>query len=319
MNIQPTVQEAGQRYLQRTETRKQQMRSVKQNGIRAVETDDRIETRRQLLQVDNASTLEAVLEKNDLLHVNYLTKGITVSRSICRLRVQDTHQPWSGTGWMVSPTLLITNNHVLPSLADAKVGLAEFNYQEDINSTVGPIHTFRLSPEEFFFTSKELDFTLVAVKPTQVNGAGAALSEFGHLQLIEQSGKALLQESLSIIQHPGGDTKQIAMRNNQLVDIFDNFAHYLTDTKKGSSGSPVFNDSWQVVALHHAGVPKLDEKGRWLAKGGRLWKEEWGYDAVDWIANEGIRISSIFALLKAKSDWTAEEKLLLLEMGVSVS
>lgn len=29
---------------------------------------------------------------------------------------------------------------------------------------------------------------------------------------------------------------------------------YLTDTLPHSSGSPVFNSEWEVVALHHAGV-----------------------------------------------------------------
>jgi V8-like Glu-specific endopeptidase len=36
--------------------------------------------------------------------------------------------------------------------------------------------------------------------------------------------------------------------------------HYLTDTLKGSSGSPVFNSNWEVVALHH--------RGGWLAEPG---------------------------------------------------
>ncbi len=34
-----------------------------------------------------------------------------------------------------------------------------------------------------------------------------------------------------------------------------------TDTAPGSSGSPVFNDQWEVVALHHMGVPKRNEHG----------------------------------------------------------
>jgi hypothetical protein len=38
---------------------------------------------------------------------------------------------------------------------------------------------------------------------------------------------------------------------------------YLTDTEPGSSGSPVLDDSWRVLALHHAyrAVPPEQYKG----------------------------------------------------------
>ena len=35
---------------------------------------------------------------------------------------------------------------------------------------------------------------------------------------------------------------------------------YLTDTLKGSSGSPVFNSAWQVVALHHSGGESKEQE-----------------------------------------------------------
>ena len=64
-----------------------------------------------------------------------------------------------------------------------------------------------------------------------------------------------------------------------MTDVFDEFIHYSTDTEPGSSGSPVLSDAWEVVALHHAGVPGPGGKG--------------------YVANEGIRISSIVAHLGA--------------------
>jgi hypothetical protein len=47
---------------------------------------------------------------------------------------------------------------------------------------------------------------------------------------------------VSIIQHPSGERKQLALRENQLIDVLEDFLHYRTDTAPGSSGSPVFND-----------------------------------------------------------------------------
>ena len=61
-------------------------------------------------------------------------------------------------------------------------------------------------------------------------------------------------EYVNIVQHPNGEPKQLALRENQLVDVLENFLHYQTDTAPGSSGSPVFSDEWEVVALHHSGV-----------------------------------------------------------------
>lgn len=94
------------------------------------------------------------------------------------------------------------------------------------------------------------------------------------LHLISEKGKILEGEYVSIIQHPNGGPKAVTVRENKVSSIFDDFVHYLTDTEPGSSGSPVFNDQWVVVALHHSGVPDPNKKNAW-------------------IANEGIRISSI--------------------------
>jgi len=85
-------------------------------------------------------------------------------------------------------------------------------------------------------------------------------------------------EYVTIIQHPEGKRKQIALRENQVVDMLDDFAHYRTDTAPGSSGSPVFNDQWEIVALHHSGVPKKDSQGRILARDGSVWDSSMGED-----------------------------------------
>ena len=56
-----------------------------------------------------------------------------------------------------------------------------------------------------------------------------------------------------IVQHSNGGLKQIALTANQVISLWEHRLHYTTDTMPGSSGSPVFNDSWQVIAIHHAG------------------------------------------------------------------
>lgn len=237
--------------------------------------------------------LERLFHKSDLMSVNYLEVGTQAARSVGRIRIQTSHRSIAGygTGFMVSPRLLLTNNHVLPSHQIASFSQVEFNFQDGMDGQPLLSVVFHLEPDAFFITDEDLDYTLVAVRDRGRNGFN--LGSFGWHRLIEEEGKVIVGEYVSIIQHPGGEPKQLALRENQLIDVLPNFLHYQTDTAPGSSGSPVFNDQWEVVALHHSGVPKRDEQGHILAIDDTLWTEEQGEHRIDWLANEGARISRI--------------------------
>lgn len=71
-------------------------------------------------------------------------------------------------------------------------------------------------------------------------------------------------QKVYVIGHPSGGTLQISFQDNLLID-HDKIAkiHYRTPTEGGSSGSPVFNQQWDLIGLHHAGgnaVPCLNGK-----------------------------------------------------------
>ncbi len=72
--------------------------------------------------------------------------------------------------------------------------------------------------------------------------------------------KAIPEEPVpvNIIQHPGGQPKRVALRNNLVYTADDKDVRYFTDTRGGSSGSPVFTDDWRVVALHR-GTRRVEE------------------------------------------------------------
>jgi ABC transporter/Trypsin-like peptidase domain len=86
-------------------------------------------------------------------------------------------------------------------------------------------------------------------------------------------------DPVSIIQHPLGGPKQVALSANEVINVYERRIQYITDTMPGSSGAPVFNTMWDVVAVHHAG--------------GNLLKSAAG-DRV--FANEGVSIESILAV-----------------------
>ena len=109
------------------------------------------------------TALERVLGRNDLTSVSFLERGLSVSRSVARVRIRDGRGALAGygTGFLVSPRLLLTNNHVLSAAAEAASSEVEFNYQSGLDGAALPSEVFQLAPDDFFLTDEALDFTLV--------------------------------------------------------------------------------------------------------------------------------------------------------------
>ncbi|MEX0313808.1 MAG: serine protease, partial [Allomuricauda sp.] len=204
---------------------------------------------------------EKIIDKNNLLDVNFLIKGARMARAVGRIVLPVAGGNRLGTGFMVSPQIMMTNNHVLSSENEAANARFQFDYFRKEDGTVGPISEFSLRPDRFFITESNLDFTLCAVENTNPNGQD--VSQRGWFPLIGPSGKALIGEWVSIIQHPNGDPQKVVVQDNKVVDTFkEDFLHYKADTMGGSSGSPVLNVDWDLVALHHAAVGNNNEGAR---------------------------------------------------------
>jgi endonuclease G len=328
------IEQAERRYEARTQPRAEARSRLREGGVLAADRPERVDKRLARLNADwglagavasafapasvgaipgqreptaaaspaSASllALERVLGRNDLIDAGFLEGGYLAAGSVGRISVRGENGGIEhyGTGFLISPRLLLTNNHVLGDATQADRAYVEFNYQTGLDGSPLTPQAFPLDPGAFFVTHRDLDFTAVAVNPRGANGG--ALAEFRHLRLIEQEGKVILGELINIIQHPNGEPKQLALRENRLVDVLDDFLHYETDTAPGSSGSPVFNDQWEVVALHHAGVPDRDGQGRILAIDGSVWSEEMGEHRIKWKANEGARISRVLRALSGE-------------------
>ena len=250
--------------------------------------------------------LERIMAGNDLTDISYLTTGLAKSRSVGRVVIRDHGRVIGyGTGFLVAPGVLMTNRHVLKNESFVRDSSVQFGYERDASGTeLEPVEfAFRIDPLPII--DQALDMALVRVETASTDGQ--PLDSFGWLRLNPSPGKTFVGEYLTIIQHPRGERKQICVRENKLLKFDDNspFLWYQTDTVGGSSGSPAFNGSWDVVALHHSSVPRTKRVGRrdvWLTKDGSVWSAEMGDGAVDWIANEGVRISRIVEFLARRHD-----------------
>lgn len=262
------------------------------------------EQRRQFLESlydtgrEAEQAYERIIAGNELQGVNFLPRGAFVARPVVRITVRTGARIVGyGTGFFVGDGILITNNHVLQDKDVARDSLAEAFYEFGPQGEEAPLKRFALDPDRLFFTTKDLDFTIVAVARQAIQDA-MPVSQMGWLPLIGTVGKVVEGEWLTIIQHPEGERKQVCVRENQLVKRDDDVLWYSTDTLAGSSGSPVFNNDWLLVALHHSGVPET-VNGKWQTiHGGDYDPARDDESQIKWKANEGIRISRIVETLR---------------------
>ncbi|WP_291843755.1 DNA/RNA non-specific endonuclease [Bradyrhizobium sp.] len=263
----------------------------------------RARLRQLLAQTDDAVAarigLERIISGNELDGINFLAKGVIAARSVCRIQLKDARANLLGyaSGFLIAPGLLMTNNHVFGRPGDALNSVADFDHELDVAGMEREPVRFGFEPDKLFYTNDRLDYSIVAVAPVSLVG-GRRLIDWGWLPLSAQPGKGDPGEYLTIIQHPSGQPKQICVRDNKLLKYAGDFVWYMTDTSSGSSGAPAFNRFWQVIALHHSGVPKKDGQGRILTKDGKVWDPSMDETSIEWIANEGVRVSAIVADLK---------------------
>jgi endonuclease G len=247
--------------------------------------------------------LERIINGENFLGVRFLALGQRAARAIARIDIRTPDgRSGSGTGSLVTSRLLLTNNHVLQSSDWARRSNAVFDFEDDLDNKPRPTVAFELDPEAFFFTNKNFDFTLVAVKTTALH-TGVSLDNYGFNPLDDTLGKITIGEPINIIQHPSGLLKQVVLQENRLLDIPEDppgWLHYESDTMPGSSGAPLFNNRWEMVGLHHSGWPKRDEQGRILTVNDELWSREMGELAIKWLGNEGARVSQILQIVKAE-------------------
>lgn len=231
-----------------------------------------------------------------------LRKILQLSESVCRVMIRSSFGGSGyGTGFLIAPNLIITNNHVLPEADLAGSSLAQFKYELISSGASDPV-TFKLRPDLFFMTStiekqitvpfSGLDFTIVAIE--EKSEEGVSIQDFRPVRLDQSLGKILDGENCIVIQHPAGDYKKVVLKDIRMLTLTDNFLIYESDTLPGSSGSMVVGlGTGEVVALHHSGVPRRNNQGQWLRKNGTVVEPGDPDDIIDWVGNEGIRISSI--------------------------
>ena len=218
----------------------------------------------------------------DYLPASFLVVGQTAASAVARV-IQRDGQP-VGSGFLISRSLFLTNNHVIGSQDEAKGMLLEFDYQTDRWGQ--PLPTTRFEIDDAVSSKPETRTTSTSPSWRSVRLQGAkTIADFGFCPLSDRGDKHQLGEFVNLVEHPEGNYKQLVLRENKLVSRLETVLHYEADTQPGSSGSPVLNDEWEAIALHHWGEPHRERR---TADG----------QPVPTSVNEGIRISAIVKVLE---------------------
>jgi len=229
---------------------------------------------------------------------------------VCRVEIQG--EPY-GTGILLAPDAVMTNYHVVESVVEKKHGhqpgdvVLRFDYKRlEDGTTLSQGQEYRLvatgtdwlidhspySPVDLEPEPKpglpgpdQLDYALLRVDGAPGEESVGAKPEpgappRGWIEVPEAAYDFQPDTPLFVVQHPKGAPLKLALDTNAVIGLNGNNTRvaYRTNTEPGSSGSPVFDGNWNLVALHHSGDP----------------------DSIMPSYNEGVPFSAIMALLKQR-------------------
>lgn len=124
-----------------------------------------------------------------------------------------------------------------------------------------------LDPARGFWTDPDLDYSAVAAPQADPKWGTAPLDSAAVLSA---------DDEVFVIHHPKRGPKHVSLVDNDVISVDARLVQYRADTEHGSSGAPVFDRRWRVVAMHRRGGPIVNP-----ATGARE------------LRNEGVRAAAI--------------------------
>ena len=165
-------------------------------------------------------------------------------------------------------------------------GLAENGWLID-SSPLSPVDK-QHDPKTCLPRADELDYALLRLAVAAGNEPIGEKSEpeaprRGWINVSNGPHTLMPGSPLFIVQHLQGSPLQLALDTNAVRSVNANGTRvtYRTNTLPGSSGSPCFDQNWELVALHHSGDPNFGVA-----------------HTPDY--NEGILFTAIMALLRQR-------------------
>ena len=189
------------------------------------------------------------------------------------------------TGFVISKGLIMTCQHVGSEVSDGD-SVIQFQYLEPLSSQNVPggdvcpevPETYYLQPSTFYYGSDHYDFAVIAIAKSNRNlKSPQDLRVISCVDVIHARNRSLLADlRLNIFSHPEGkplvvSVLQKAVENpaaklvlgNKRRSVTEEIMLHSVNTAMGSSGAPIFDAKWHLVALHQGvAVKEVQSQGR---------------------------------------------------------
>lgn len=224
---------------------------------------------------------ESIVSRNNpAFDIGLWLKRLTeIKLRVCRIDINGSAH---GTGFLVGPEAVLTNFHVVEPVCNEQPCNSTlsclFDYELLANGRPTPglrVHLAQeggiLAQSKYSAAEKEgkpdrtvpmlneLDFALLRLSvPIGGQPSAGTLSEKRGWETLPQTRTSFAADDpIMIAQHPTGAPMKLAIDTTGVIGANSNETRirYRTNTEEGSSGSPVFDRNWGLLALHHYGDP----------------------------------------------------------------
>jgi hypothetical protein len=231
-------------------------------------------------RVDNptGSPLEEIIQQNaGFMDMSTLVARLAaVEGQVCRLVIPG----GGGTGFLVGPNLVLTNQHVIRRIAEHQASPADVRAVFDYRATADgaslarkdPIevrldadwHLWSRPPSQFDWDPNrgdaapgEVDAALIRlaepVGELPLRGDGGGTDQVrGWVDAVADPPALAAGNQVFLVQHPRTEPLRLSIGTVSAFNGSGTRVRYDANSRDGSSGSPCFDSGLRLAALHHA-------------------------------------------------------------------
>ncbi|MCW5316782.1 serine protease [Nostoc sp. KVJ3] len=160
--------------------------------------------------------------------------ALKARNTVCR--IESPKETGIGTGVLVGKNLLLTCNHIF-SKTQVRQAWVRFNYNADSRQLDNDLFEVDMT---FVSYHNRPDYALVKIKDNPQQQKAIFINETSILDN---------DQDVRIIHHPQGNPVIIS-DFGQITQVGEDYIDHNVKTDDGSSGAPIFNRQWELIAIH---------------------------------------------------------------------